>query len=365
MPHVLVLSHPMDLHATAVVEGLTSLGVKTTYWHTSDFPSIATESVSFEGSTREIELPGVLDSLDEVTAIWMRRPRFILPDDRLHPADRQFARGESARFRAGLYHLLTGATDALAVNPWPSVMVTENKLWQHQCAVRAGLEMPASLYTNDPASIRRFIETHGGQAVYKPFSGVQWETDGRAFGCYTNAITAETLVSDEVLALTPGIYQELVPKKSELRVTIIGERLFTARLDSQATRQGKIDWRRSYEDLVVERSELPEDVRKATLRLMNQLGIVFGCVDFIVTPEGRHVFLEVNQAGQFLFMEQYTGYPLLDAFCEMLRQGRVDFTWSEETARLRYEDMRSRLDEIIFAEAEHHVEAPYPSIREA
>ena len=53
--------------------------------------------------------------------------------------------------------------------------------------------------------------------------------------------------------------------------------------------------------------------------LLRRLGLVFGCIDFIVTPEGEYVFLEVNQMGQFLWVELANPeFPLLQAFAEFL-----------------------------------------------
>jgi len=49
------------------------------------------------------------------------------------------------------------------------------------------------------------------------------------------------------------------------------------------------------------RHELPDDVGDALLRLMDELGLVFGTVDFKVAENGEHVFLEVNPQGQFLY----------------------------------------------------------------
>jgi hypothetical protein len=57
-----------------------------------------------------------------------------------------------------------------------------------------------------------------------------------------------------------------------------------------------------------------------------------------VTPEGDYVFLEVNEMGQFLFIERCCGLPLLDAFSEFLLQGRADFQWSPDAVRVRYTD---------------------------
>jgi hypothetical protein len=72
---------------------------------------------------------------------------------------------------------------------------------------------------------------------------------------------------------------------------------------------------------------------------LKDLGLVFGCLDLIVTPEGEYVFLEVNESGQFLWVEGYTGLPLLDAFTELLIQGRKDFRWTPSDDSVRYEDV--------------------------
>ena len=92
--------------------------------------------------------------------------------------------------------------------------------------------------------------------------------------------------------------------------------------------------------------------------LLARLGLVFGCFDFVVTPEGRAVFLEVNQAGQFLFVEEYTGQPLLDAFAELLIQAKPDFAWSAEGAAIRFADVAAEAEEICRRELKEHLPAP-------
>jgi hypothetical protein len=41
-------------------------------------------------------------------------------------------------------------------------------------------------------------------------------------------------------------------------------------------------------------------------------------LDFIVTPEGQHVFLEVNPAGQYMWVESKTGLPITAALVDAL-----------------------------------------------
>jgi hypothetical protein len=93
---------------------------------------------------------------------------------------------------------------------------------------------------------------------------------------------------------------------------------------------------------------------------MQRLGIVFGCFDFVVTPDGKDVFLEVNQAGQFLFIEEYCGLRLLDAFSEFLLQGRADFVWDEARASVRLSDISITAPGVVAAEMGRHVRSRLP-----
>src|SRR6267378_654 len=54
------------------------------------------------------------------------------------------------------------------------------------------------------------------------------------------------------------------------------------------------------------------------------LGLAFGCIDLIVTPEGEHIFLEVNEMGQFLWVEQdEPRSELLRCFATLLLNQRL------------------------------------------
>jgi len=45
---------------------------------------------------------------------------------------------------------------------------------------------------------------------------------------------------------------------------------------------------------------------------------VYGAIDLRLTPEGRYVFLEINPAGQFLYIEYATGQPIAAAIARKL-----------------------------------------------
>jgi D-alanine-D-alanine ligase-like ATP-grasp enzyme len=59
-------------------------------------------------------------------------------------------------------------------------------------------------------------------------------------------------------------------------------------------------------------------VEEKLLRLMDYFNLNYGAADFIVTPEGRHVFLEVNPAGEFFWLEHRPGLPISAAIADVL-----------------------------------------------
>ena len=46
---------------------------------------------------------------------------------------------------------------------------------------------------------------------------------------------------------------------------------------------------------------------------MEILGLVYGALDFIVTPDNRWIFLEINCMGQYLWIEELTGLQISSA----------------------------------------------------
>jgi hypothetical protein len=175
---------------------------------------------------------------------------------------------------------------------------------------------------------------------------------------FTSRLTEDQLVEDDLLRSAPGIYQQMVHKAFELRITIMGRCVLAAQIASQDTQDGKLDWRRAPEEIKARPFDLPAGVADLCLQLMSKLGIVFGCFDFIVTPDGEYIFLEVNEAGQFLFLEQETGLPLLDRFSDFLLCGQPDFAGTGDRVGIRYSDVLPQVKSKINSATAGHRPLP-------
>jgi hypothetical protein len=355
---ILILTGPEDVHAFAVREALVAKGGDVTLWHTPDFPSQSEESVLFEDSSQSITVEGPELQLDNPRfhTVWRRRPAYAIDWSKIHPSDRKFVEVECNIFRRSMLGLISPA--AFWVNPPDASITAGYKMLQHSAASAVGLQTPATLYSNDPRQIRSFIRRHGGEIVYKPLRGLPWQGETSIWMSFTSRLTEDQLVEDDLLRSAPGIYQQMVHKAFELRITIMGRCVLAAQIASQDTQDGKLDWRRAPEEIKARPFDLPAGVADLCLQLMSKLGIVFGCFDFIVTPDGEYIFLEVNEAGQFLFLEQETGLPLLDRFSDFLLCGQPDFAGTGDRVGIRYSDVLPQVKSKINSATAGHRPLP-------
>jgi len=341
MKKILIATVPDDFHAVVVAQALRHKGAEAILWQSSDFPYQARETVLFEPRQRSFRIENIAldEQSNQFSAVWLRRPDIEWGQSPLSPEDHQFAHLQCRFFRRGLLTSLVAGT--FCVNPLEAFYRCEAKLTQCQAALEVGLKLPPTACTNDPEIVRDMIGKHG-RVVYKTFHPGFWYEDDAALAIWTAEISESGLVADHLLQAVPGIYQALIPKIWDLRVTMIGDRLFAVKILSQQTRRGTLDWRRASADgdLRLEPVEIAPEIAEQCRALLERLGLVFGCIDFVVTPEGETLFLEINQAGQFLFVERLSGLPLLDAMVELLLQGRPDFDWRPESAEVRLADFQ-------------------------
>jgi hypothetical protein len=122
-----------------------------------------------------------------------------------------------------------------------------------------------------------------------------------------------------------------VPKRFELRISVVGEQVFAAEIQSQDSNHTRHDWRR-YDSFrtVYRQHTLPDDLHQRCVRLIKLMGLRFGAIDMVFTPDGRYVFLELNPNGQYLWLEEAANLPISDAIVDELPNGAMrspDASW--------------------------------------
>lgn len=341
MTKVLIPTTVDDEHARAVACAATAKGIEAIRWFGDDFPSRDTIAFHFDEAQmqrRWISVNGVKVDETSIDVVWLRRPSPPRLPPIIHPDDRVTAATENMLlFRSQWYAL---APNAAWINPYGAHLRALSKLEQLRLAPQVGLNIPPTLVSNDPDALLAFIRANKPyDVIYKSFYPARWQLgESRVAVLETSVVTEKTLPSNEILRATPGIFQRRANKAFEIRSTFFGAEEVTLRIHSQRHERGIVDWRSIPIDAIqAEPFSLPDHVRQACRRLMVELEIVFGCFDFIVTPEGEYVFLEVNEMGQFLWQDYlFPELFVLDIFLEFLRFPSFDFTVDRTALRLNY-----------------------------
>jgi glutathione synthase/RimK-type ligase-like ATP-grasp enzyme len=307
----LVVSYPGEEHTDAVVALLQAAGRQVARIDLADYPGRYGLDLRWDREVLRLMLgtgDGPVD-LDGVKAVWWRRVRPFGCDPAVtDPHARQFIASET-------HQAIGGVLSSLAcpwMNPPGEDEAAHRKPFQWAVAREAGLRLPDTLVTTDPASARAFLgERGGGRTVFKAFLATEqgWRE--------TRLVRDEDLAKLDTVRLAPVIFQEYVDGV-DLRVTIVGGRVFAAEIDATGTSY-PADMRMVIGEAQIRPVELPDEVEAALHRLMSRLGLVYGAIDLRRRPDGTHMFFEVNPAGQWMFVEQRTGLPITAAVATTLQ----------------------------------------------
>lgn len=320
---VLIVTHSEDNDSVArVAEAVADLGGEPVRLDTDLFPTETLLACRLgDGGTRLRLRPSGASGeveLEDVGAVYYRRfyPARKIPDS----LDSQLRRASVEESRRTLLGLLA-SFGAFQLDPYDRVRRAGHKQLQLRLARELGLAIPDTLITNDPEAVRRFAAEHPEGIVTKMLSSFAiYDEAGNEQVVFTTPLGAEDLEDMEGLDLSPMTFQQRVPKALELRVTVVGRRLFAAAVDSQSSERATEDWRRDGVALLDRWSEaeLPPEVGERLLALCDRLGLNYGAIDLILTPEGRYVFLEINPVGEYFWLEHHPGLAISQALAEVL-----------------------------------------------
>lgn len=314
---ILVLSQEAAEQTTeAVIDWIGALGGECVRLNGEDLDGGAPFRLSFgsAGCGAAFRLSFADLSLDDVRVVWLRRwhqfARYKTPLPGTLPGPETRVR---SHLRSELMAVTAGVTTLLDGADWLTRMRDAglSKLAALRAAARAGLEIPATLVTNERAELLRFMDAHPRVITKCASDAERFTWEGRGWGLYTAEVTREEAASAPEVFF-PSLFQEMVEKAYELRVFYLDGRCWPMAIFSQADRQTQVDFR-VYNDARPNRTapaRLPGSVQAAITRLMESLELKTGSLDLVRTPDGRHVFLEVNPGGQFGMVSEPCNYYL-------------------------------------------------------
>jgi glutathione synthase/RimK-type ligase-like ATP-grasp enzyme len=263
-----------------------------------------TDSLTWSSDRTDQMVPVAGDEpidLTHIDVIWYRRanmPQLASSDD---PDHRQFINGSTIAALRGV--LETSFTGTWISTP-SATQRAENKIHQLSAAAAAGLVIPRTLISQDPAEVRNFFTAMYGAVIMK---GLRFS---RHQPLLTLGVEPGYLADDEAIKQCPTIFQELIPGERHLRVLCAGE------LQAIAVQAPDLDWR-PHLDAEARAFDLDKATQQRIHHLLDILELRMGVLDFKFRGD-EPVFLEINPQGQFLFMEAMAGTDLVTPFARFL-----------------------------------------------
>ncbi|MEV8373635.1 ATP-grasp ribosomal peptide maturase [Kribbella sp. NPDC056861] len=245
--------------------------------------------------------------LSTVRSIYYRRPSSYIAPASMSTQDGRFAKGQA---KHGMGGILANIRGRWVNHIWRSIEA-EFKPTQLAVASEIGFTVPATLITNSPDQARDFAKEHG-PIIYKPLQNTELiKPDGDVLMVWADVVHPDEL--DDSVSLALHLFQARVDKQADVRTTVIGDKVFSVRIESP-----HLDWRRDYDKVTYAVIETPQHVTDACQRYLDRFGLLFGAFDFGIAQDGSWVWYECNTAGQWHWLELETGLPMTAALADLL-----------------------------------------------
>jgi glutathione synthase/RimK-type ligase-like ATP-grasp enzyme len=282
---VFVVSEEHDVNFFIVSQELLELGVDVYRANYLD--------LSYVDDETDIGFP----QKQQVISIWLRwlksRPSYSVAEEHC-TIDRR------AAFEGVLLDYYTGIP---VVSTPLHNLKARNKLVQLRRA-KQYFNVPHWIFSDQIDKILAFYDDNPLGVIYKPLG-----TSSVKLGGNRMSRGKPTLVPRDVFSNSNGenttdalFLQERIPAIADIRLIVIGKRVFAVRIDrSTSSLDSRPDWLSNCENYSV--VELTKEFEDNVLNFHKELGLNFGASDFLVTEDGKWHFLETNVGGQFLWLQ--------------------------------------------------------------
>lgn len=303
---ILIITHKEDFTADFVIEKLNERNIKYFRLNCEDLNAY---NYLFDSDNNFIFS---VNEISKFTSVWFRRiklPEIEISDE-----------GQKVFLLADYESLFDNLFSLLSSKKWLSlpsdIYKAENKLYQLQKAKEIGFKIPNTIVTNSHKKLSQFILKNENNVIIKPIRQGRIQLSDGVKTIFTNQVTQEIWENLNQFDLTPCIVQNNVAKEYELRITVVGDKVFSAKINSQENENTRTDWRKEKYPFI--KYELPKDIQDKCITLVKALNISFGAVDLIKDENGKYVFLEINPNGQWAWIEMETGLKISDEIINYL-----------------------------------------------
>ncbi|MDF0750154.1 hypothetical protein NLU14_07900 [Marinobacter sp. 71-i] len=319
--NVLVITNKEDVTVDFVIEALKVNKINYYRFNTEDIGSNISISFDSAGYALFDHKKSKIIKINEFGSIYFRRPKLPPPMPGLTIGEQQFYLNEISTYLEGIYRNLSSN---FWLNSVFDIRMIENKPYQIELARSIGFSVPSFCVSNNVNICNDFFRKHDF-CIFKPLKvGLIEEPEGVGKVLYTTKVDSNFIEKIKTNGAMPIYLQQQVIKKCDIRVTLVGNKIFGAKILSQNSDISRVDWRRSDSMLAHEKVDIPSKLKDKCLRLCKLFNLNFAAIDFVLDNSDRFWFLEINPNGQWAWIESLLGYPISNEIAELLASGGKD-----------------------------------------
>ncbi|MCH8888822.1 hypothetical protein IID26_00120 [Patescibacteria group bacterium] len=324
---VLIVSHSLDAHAKYVQERMNQRGVDHVTLDIGGYPNGFESSylVGQNGPDRRFLTSAANFSVENVKSVWWRRPRGKY---RAEPYDmkERYILEETEAYVRSFPHLLNGVR---WVSEPEATRISGRKPYQLHVAQRIGWRIPETCVGNSRKAALAFLEHLSGKPmIVKPvcssfvrLNPAKEDKERLNRVIYTRRVSQKVIKAHlDSIPLCPFILQEEVKKEFDVRVTVVGKKVFAVKIvgESLYGYNHGVDWRHHNYRRIYSEHILPTKIAALCRDITFSLGLVFGCIDLGYSERDGYTFFEINPQGQWLPSELEVGLPISQALIDLL-----------------------------------------------
>ncbi|SHM20372.1 hypothetical protein [Rhodanobacter sp. OK091] len=226
-----------------------------------------------------------------------------------------------AEWSTYLIALSTWTKRAVWANDFLALMTSANKINQLELSASIGFRIPRTLITSCATEARKFLDEEGEIIIKRLSPGNPSDNADRLL--FAHQMNRADAWKFDSIGPSPVFLQAVAKKEIELRTIVIGDRVFSAGFAASQHKATSVDTRHwsSTNDSYF-RFELDPLSASRAIALTRALGLTYGALDLVINEDGLVTFLELNNAGQWGWIEAATGYPISQTIIEELTRER-------------------------------------------
>lgn len=304
---ILIISRSGDAHATMVGEALIDAGVQV---------FVRTPQALIEESVLSIDNNNIDNKGDKLTfktfdindvkIVWLRKPSYFFSNNNAVSAYEHIKWNQKNLLLGTIYKILE--SNKHLIHCYQTAFISKNKYMQLISAYRVGFRTPLTYYLDNKELLKNFdVKINKKKWVIKPATEIIFEDEGEMLRYGVSSITSYEIQRETEM---PLIFQEEILIKSEIKCAYINGSIFAVEVNVPYSYEDLNDV--PYSDRIYKAVKIPSYIKNKCILLCENLGFIFATIDFLINNNEEWIFIEINENGQFLFLEdQCPELPIL------------------------------------------------------